>query len=499
MNNATTVEIYCFCNPTSGGGKAKQILEGCKANETVLKSVKFSEKQTGSITCYDLKNDASRAAGFESLKQKEPGNDKNEEVLIIVAGGDGTIKWVISELVKIGRLSFPLGVIPFGTGNDLSRACGWGWTAPSGLTSLKTIVQVFKDLCEFGQPIKFDVWNVNIEAKSVEWAAKSKQPAAALLSAGSSSPAKFTEQMINYFSIGQDAKAVYEFEKHRRKSQFGNTVQFAIEGGKLSLGRRTYLPLDSIVVGGASFPLLRKAEGLIVQNIPSYAAGLDIWNNSTGRSSSSNATQQQQQQQQEWRQHVGDGKLEVNHLRKVLDLGLMKGFGISATSKLASGKEVIFDFANKNKVDSSSTTTIQFAHVDGEPFKITDPVRIVFVREFGVTVLRKNQCKKKIADLFDVILKQDYLLKYSGRLFHERFVVLGEIGGKRYFAWYDETRQRGMIRVDEDLVRKNCRILDEKSNDNSGMCFTLNFNDKKKTFMTLSKLECSDWVNRIIS
>ena len=46
-----------------------------------------------------------------------------------VAGGDGTVGWVLGclgELNKDGTLPIPpVGVIPLGTGNDLSRSFGW--------------------------------------------------------------------------------------------------------------------------------------------------------------------------------------------------------------------------------------------------------------------------------------------------------------------------------------------------------------------------------------
>ena len=53
-------------------------------------------------------------------------NEMNTRV--IVCGGDGTVMWVVEELVKhqIDLTRCPIGIIPFGTGNDFSRVLGWG-------------------------------------------------------------------------------------------------------------------------------------------------------------------------------------------------------------------------------------------------------------------------------------------------------------------------------------------------------------------------------------
>ena len=49
-------------------------------------------------------------------------------VNVIICGGDGTIIWVVEEMVFAGidvdKVVF--GVIPIGTGNDFSRTLGWG-------------------------------------------------------------------------------------------------------------------------------------------------------------------------------------------------------------------------------------------------------------------------------------------------------------------------------------------------------------------------------------
>jgi diacylglycerol kinase (ATP) len=50
----------------------------------------------------------------------------NGNMRIIVCGGDGTVMFVVTELINAGCTfeNLAIGIMPFGTGNDFSRALG---------------------------------------------------------------------------------------------------------------------------------------------------------------------------------------------------------------------------------------------------------------------------------------------------------------------------------------------------------------------------------------
>ncbi|CAK9875307.1 unnamed protein product [Sphagnum jensenii] len=149
---------------------------------------------------------------------------------IIVAGGDGTVGWVLSCLDEL-QISSPSGnvppvsIIPLGTGNDLSRSFGWG----GGFSSAsKGAVRklLLKTLSASVVPV--DTWQVVVK------------PTAAIASTDIQFPHALHPQhhvplprtvwtkdqkdendpcfeglFWNYFSIGMDAQVAYGFHHLR--------------------------------------------------------------------------------------------------------------------------------------------------------------------------------------------------------------------------------------------------------------------------------------------
>ncbi|XP_060802764.1 diacylglycerol kinase epsilon isoform X3 [Amyelois transitella] len=52
---------------------------------------------------------------------------------VLVAGGDGTVAWILNTLLMTSHVKAAVGILPMGTGNDLSRVLGWGATCGSHL------------------------------------------------------------------------------------------------------------------------------------------------------------------------------------------------------------------------------------------------------------------------------------------------------------------------------------------------------------------------------
>ena len=107
---------------------------------------------------FDIFSPVDKEVGFKSAIRL---SENEENVNIIVCGGDGTILWVIEEILRYGldpeKVCF--GVIPIGTGNDFSRSLGWGSSPISfnhrNITELQKMVRKWIN----GEKKHFDLWD----------------------------------------------------------------------------------------------------------------------------------------------------------------------------------------------------------------------------------------------------------------------------------------------------------------------------------------------------
>ncbi|XP_062576598.1 diacylglycerol kinase delta-like [Saccostrea cucullata] len=81
---------------------------------------------------------------------------KFDQFRILVCGGDGSVGWVLSEIDKLDlHKQCQMGVLPFGTGNDLARVLGWGSTFDAD-----TQLPVILEKLEHSQIKMLDRWSI---------------------------------------------------------------------------------------------------------------------------------------------------------------------------------------------------------------------------------------------------------------------------------------------------------------------------------------------------
>ncbi|XP_011501792.1 PREDICTED: diacylglycerol kinase epsilon [Ceratosolen solmsi marchali] len=247
---------------------------------------------------------------------------------IVVAGGDGTVAWLLDTIHKLQLNPTPaVAILPLGTGNDLSRVLGWGKEYDSNIDISCTLQDI-----QLAEKVKLDRWCVTINTK-----------------AGFRTQQK-SMNMYNYLSVGVDAQVTLNFHRTResRFYLFSHRIfnkllylcfgtQQVVERECKDLDQRIEVYLDGEKVE------LPSIESIVVLNIPSWGAGVDLWNMNL----QDNPTNQQS---------ICDEKLEVVALYSSLHIAQLQ-VGLSQPIRLGQAKTV--------QIVLKTSCAMQ---VDGEPW-----------------------------------------------------------------------------------------------------------------------------------
>lgn len=182
---------------------------------------------------------------------------------VLVAGGDGTVGWVLETIEKLNLNRPPqVGLLSLGTGNDLSRVLGWG----SGHSGSVNVAEVLSAL-ERAVPVNLDRWAVSLIQRR---------------NFGIRLPDK-NLTMSNYLSIGVDACVTFNMDRSRQNlprelsSRMINKMLFFTYGTKdvlehacKDLQNKVELFLDGKKID------LPELEGIVVLNIPYWGAGVKV-------------------------------------------------------------------------------------------------------------------------------------------------------------------------------------------------------------------------------
>lgn len=321
------MRIIAFVNKGSGGNDGARVLE-------------YLKNEVGDENVFDIIADKGPARGLDARA-----SDPSFEVRIIVAGGDGTFSWVANAVEKRNLSHVRLIVIPLGSGNDMSRALGWGKKFP-GMTRLATYMEALQT----ARPHKLDVWRL---------AAVNAEPSEPGQDDHGARPL-----VCNYLSLGVDAFVELRFNQMRwdnpdkYKSRLGNFRAHAVVGVKYMLGSRKKKihvadHIESLVVDDKELEIPSYLQAIIFLNIPSYGAGTQPWG-SIGSDTQADSPRHERVSEM----FVDDQMFEVIGLKNLTQFTLIKAFGRHGV-RLAQGKRMCIKL-------KSEWTPFQ---VDGEPWE----------------------------------------------------------------------------------------------------------------------------------
>jgi len=382
-------EIFLFVNPKSGGQTGEEILEVQQPFE-----VQVADGTVVNLRIFSLLDGPpGQKPGFQALKEASYAASCSRA---IVAGGDGTVKWALEESKKHGiaaESKVLFGILPLGTGNDFSRAMGWGGKLPASL-AFKGWERVLSDMVQqwWVAPSRWlDVWKVKlcvdggcgeIDVVNSDRVSESLQDS------------EIETTMINYFSVGLDGRMGFGFDKHRTNSRMCNLGVYIYEAFKKTLpcnpqqritqfvGRlyagtsaegtcifdTTELDDSSPTTPRTPRLVTEKPRLLVVLNIASYGGGSAHFWKGAKRLGVDRPVDPQLLHAMD---DPGDGKLEVVSVRNLPTVALdpvAHYTSFVGPKRIFSGAPLFMTFK-----DSEEADCIAFCQIDGEFYKLVNP------------------------------------------------------------------------------------------------------------------------------
>lgn len=322
-------------------------------------------------------------------------------IRVIVAGGDGSVMWAMSEVIGHGiditRVAF--GVVPFGTGNDFARSFGWGSSSDSGdvakngLHGLKKMIRSWLEasVCDF------DLWEVDLhvdpESGTIQQV-KSKVKRVLTDGGNSANLTRLTKPMCNYFSVGIESRIGLGFDRNRKHSAFMNKLMYGWEGLKKSITSTPRVSEivesvnadDRVILSMTNEPPQVKGNpvSLIFINIDSFASGCDLWANAK-RTAIQNLSEEEKKNLKNLPQSVGDGKLEVLTYNSLVGLSSEQLPGFKGNGRRVAQDSGPFEVRFRPDLENKRC----YMQIDGEFYAVHKPVSVRIRHQHTVKVLRR--------------------------------------------------------------------------------------------------------------
>jgi len=368
------IELVAFVNTASGGKNGEKFME-------------FMRRFLGKNFVFDLQKDKGAERG---LRIQDERRGEHDELRVLACGGDGTFSWVAGAIAKLELERVVLLPVALGSGNDMSRALGWGHKYPGTARFAKLLEYVEKS-----GTTNLDVWGYHILCK----------PPLSSEGLVERSAIDLEERRIfcNYMSVGVDAQVELKFNEarwenpNRFNSRVGNIAWHAAYGAKLSLRdgkvRRLDTYVESLYVNDQPVPVPENVQALMIMNIPSYAAGATPWGIPNEES--------------DWRQgQVDDRQLEVMALINLNHFVRVKAAGRHAL-RLAQGEKV-----QVNLKEGADAVPVQ---ADGEPWRqeCGNVIVVELARQLPTVVGPQHKAKLKNHAKFEAATNVEKAQKHA--------------------------------------------------------------------------------------